>query len=167
MIVSSVYVNFETACTCSAASRLYARNPEVVSGMWVFDAWRTTHEPSRWSTFFSPEKCSIVLTWRSPTTMSASPRRIGSTSRGTSAPSYWLSASVLTITSAPSLSPASIPAWNAAASPLWLVSRTTWSIPCSRATATVRSVEPSSMMSHSTWSNPATVRGKRLNVSGS
>ena len=71
------------------------------------------------------EKCAIVFTWRSPTTMSASPRRIGATSLGMSAPSYWLSASVLTITSAPSFSPASSPAWNAAARPLLLVRRTT------------------------------------------
>ena len=84
-----------------------------------------------------------------------------------SSPSYWLSASVLTITSAPSFSPASRPAWKAAASPLWLVSRTTWSTPRSRATSTVRSVEPSSMISHSTSSKPATWRGSRLSVSGS
>ena len=83
------------------------------------------------------EKCSIVLTWRSPTTMSASPRRIGATSLGMSAPSYWLSASVLTITSAPSFRPASRPAWNAAARPLLLVRRTTWSTPCARATSIV------------------------------
>ena len=79
-----------------------------------------------------------------------------------SAPSYWLSASVLTITSAPSLSPASRPAWKAAARPLWLVRRTTWSTPCARATSIVRSVEPSSMISHSTTSNPSTCRGRWL-----
>ena len=66
------------------------------------------------------------------------------------APSYWLSASVLTITSAPSFRQASSPAWNAAARPLLLVSRTMWSTPPSRATSTVRSVEPSSITSHST-----------------
>ena len=42
---------------------------------------------------------------------------------------YWLSASVLTITSAPSFSEASRPAWNAAARPLLFVSRTMWSTP--------------------------------------
>ena len=47
-----------------------------------------------------------------------------------SAPSYWLSASVLTITSAPSFSPASSPAWKPAARPLLFVSRTMWSTPC-------------------------------------
>jgi hypothetical protein len=48
---------------------------------------------------------------RSPTTMSARPARIGSTSFGMSAARYWLSASVLTSTSAPSLNAASSPAW--------------------------------------------------------
>ena len=109
----------------------------------------------------------MVFTWRSPTTMSASPRRIGVTSLGMSAASYWLSASVLTITSAPSFSPASSPAWNAAARPLWLVRRTTWSTPFARATSTVRSVEPSSMISHSTVSKPGTWRGSRPRVTGS
>ena len=65
--------------------------------------------------------------------MSASPATIGATSFGTSRPSYWLSASVLTITSAPSLSAASRPAWKPLARPLLLVSRTMWSTPCSRA----------------------------------
>ena len=36
--------------------------------------------------FLEPEKCSIWLTWRSPTTMSASPARIGATSLAMSAP---------------------------------------------------------------------------------
>ena len=75
-------------------------------------------------------------------------------------PSYWLSASVLTITSAPSFRPASSPAWKAAARPLLFVSRTMWSTPCSRATSIVRSVEPSSMISHSTVSNPAICAGE-------
>ena len=44
--------------------------------------------------------------------MSALPARIGATSLGMSRASYWLSASVLTITSAPSLSAASRPAWK-------------------------------------------------------
>jgi hypothetical protein len=45
---------------------------------------------------------------------------------------------------------ASRPAWKPEARPLLFVSRTTWSTPCSRATSIVRSVEPSSMISHST-----------------
>src|SRR3954454_24756450 len=150
----------------SAASRLYARKPDVVSGTVVCDARRTTHEPRRWSAFLSGEKCSIDITSRSPTTMSASPRTIGSTSLGMSPPKYWLSASVLTTTSAPSLSDASRPAWKPEARPLLLVSLTTWSTPCSRATATVRSVEPSSMISHSTSSNPGTSRGRSRSVTG-
>ena len=43
-----------------AASRLEARKPEVVSGNDVEEAWRTTHEPSRWRTFLAGEKCWIV-----------------------------------------------------------------------------------------------------------
>ena len=86
-----------------------------------------------------------------------------------SAALYWLSASVLTITSAPSLRAASTPAWNAWARPLLLVRRTTCSTPCARATSTVLSVEPSSITSHSTASKPANAprevgkrRGQRL-----
>src|SRR4051794_15101629 len=99
--------------------------------------------------------------------MSASPRRIGATRRGMSRASYWLSASVLTITSAPSFSAASRPAWKPDARPLVFVSRTMWSTPCARATSTVRSVEPSSMISHSTASKPGTSRGRSRSVSGS
>src|SRR4051794_3325063 len=108
----------------------------------------------------------MVSTARSPTTRSALPRRIGSTSLGMSAAEYWLSASVLTTTSAPSFSDASRPAWKPEARPLLLVSRTTWSTPCSRAVATVPSVEPSSMINHSTSSNPGTSRGSSRSVTG-
>src|SRR5919199_4062249 len=167
MIVSSVYVYFETTATWIAASRLYARKPDVVSGTVVSDAWRTTHEPAFCRRFLSGEKCSIVSVSRSPTTMSARPSTIGATSFGMSAPEYWLSASVLTMTSAPSFRHASRPAWNPAASPLLFVSRTMWSTPCARATSTVRSVEPSSMMSHSTTSTPGTSRGRSASVAGS
>src|SRR5918998_690472 len=71
------------------------------------------------------------------------------------------------MTSAPSLSAASRPAWNPEARPLLLVSRTMWSTPCSRATSIVRSVEPSSMISHSTVSKPSTWRGRSRRVTGS
>ena len=77
-----------------------------------------------------------------------------------SRPSYWLSASVLTITSAPSFRQASSPAWKPVARPLLFVRRTMWSTPCARATSIVRSVEPSSMMSHSTTSKPAHLAGQ-------
>ena len=79
----------------------------------VPESRRTTQLPSRCSAFLEPEKCSIWPTWRSPTTMSASPARIGATSLATSAPLYWLSASVLTTTSAPSLRQASRPGLEA------------------------------------------------------
>src|SRR3954462_13807437 len=166
MIVSSVYVYFETTATWIAASRLYARKPDVVSGTSVSDAWRTTHEPAFCRRFFSGEKCSIVSVSRSPTTRSARPSTIGATSLGMSEPMYWLSASVLTMTSAPSFRQASRPAWKPAARPLLFVSLTMWSTPCSRATSIVRSVEPSSMMSHSTTSTPGTSRGRSASVAG-
>ena len=76
-----------------------------------------------------PEKCSMPVTSRSPTTMSARPSRIGRTSAGMSAAEYWLSASVFTTTSAPSFSAVSMPAWKPAARPLLLVRRTRWSTP--------------------------------------
>ena len=138
----------------------------MVSGTSVPDARRTTALPSRWSRFFSGEKCSIWSVSRSPITMSASPARIGATSFGMSPPKYWLSASVLTMMSAPSFSEASSPAWKAAARPLLFVSRTMWSTPFSRATSTVRSVEPSSITSHSTVSIPSTSRGRSASVPG-
>src|SRR5688572_31545250 len=47
MIDSSVYENSDTIVIRSAASRVYARNPLVVSGTDVFDTWRTTQLPSR------------------------------------------------------------------------------------------------------------------------
>ena len=99
--------------------------------------------------------------------MSALPARIGATSVATSRPSYWLSASVLTITSAPSFRQASRPAWKPFARPLLFVSRTMWSTPFARATSIVRSVEPSSMISHSTASKPGTSRGRSCSVTGS
>src|SRR5437879_5997904 len=58
--VSSVYVKRETTCTWRAASRLYARKPEVVSGTFVSEARRTTQLPRRCRTFLSGEKCSTV-----------------------------------------------------------------------------------------------------------
>ncbi len=109
----------------------------------------------------------MPVTSRSPITMSARPSRIGPTSVSTSAPWYWLSASVFTITSAPSFSAVSMPAWKPVARPLLFVSRTRWSTPWARATATVSSVEPSSTTSHSTTSKPATSRGRSASVCGS
>ena len=97
--------------------------------MLVSEARRTTALPSRWSRFLIGEKCSISSIGRAPTTMSASPARIGWISLGMSAALYWLSASVFTTMSAPSFSAASSPAWKAAARPLLLVSRTMWSTP--------------------------------------
>ena len=106
-----------------------ARNPEVVSSTLVPDARRTTQLPSRCRSLLLGLKCSTVRTCRSPTTMSARPARTGSTSRGMSEAGYWLSASVLTIASAPSLSAASSPAWKAVASPRCPVRRTIDAVP--------------------------------------
>ena len=139
----------------------------MVSGTSVSDACRTTHEPQRWSSFFDDENSGWSRTWRSPITMSARCSRIGPTSFGMSSARYWLSASVLTMTSAPSFSAASRPAWKATARPLFCVNRTTWSTPWARATSTVRSVDPSSMISHSTSSKPSTSRGSSESVTGS
>src|SRR5215467_9109453 len=49
MIDSSVYENSDTIVIRIAASRVYARNPLVVSGTVVFDTCRTTQLPSAWS----------------------------------------------------------------------------------------------------------------------
>ena len=101
---------------------------------------------------------------RAPITRSASPARIGAVSFGMSAAWYWLSASVLTMTSAPARSAASMPAANARAKP-----GSTPDGRCDRprpawATATVASVLPSSMTSHSTRSKPGTARGRLASV---
>jgi hypothetical protein len=80
-------------------------------------------------------------------------------------PGYWLSASVLTMTSAPRRRDASMPAMNARASPRFPRKRTTSATPHSRAIREVPSVEPSSITSTSTTSNPATARGSRSSVS--
>ena len=101
---------------------------------------------------------------RAPMTRSASPARIGAVSFGMSPAWYWLSASVLTITSAPARTAASSPAANARARPWLRPRRTRWSTPAALATATVRSVLPSSITIHSTRAKPATARGKAASV---
>ena len=60
MIDSSVYEKSETMVIRSAASRVYARNPLVVSGTVVFDTWRTVQLPNRCSSFFGHDMCRIV-----------------------------------------------------------------------------------------------------------
>ena len=86
---------------------------------------------------------------------------------GFRAPLYWLSASVLTMKSAPALRHASMPAWNAAASPLFRRRRTMWSTPWARATSDVPSRDPSSITSTSTTSMPGMLRGRSASVAGS
>ena len=139
----------------------------MASGTEVPDACRTTQLPACWRRFFTIENSSMPITSRSPITMSALPARIGATRAGMSSAEYWLSASVFTMTSAPSFRHASSPAWNAYARPLLFVSLTMWSTPSSLATSMVRSVDPSSMISHSTTSKPSTSRGRAPREMGS
>ena len=77
-----------------------------------------TDSPDSERTTLVPAVCSARLTTlnsatrpvcRSPTTMSASPASTGATRAGMHDESYWLSASVLTMTSAPRRSDSSIP----------------------------------------------------------
>src|SRR5688500_4988369 len=81
---SSVYVKSDTMFMRSAASRVYARKPLVVSGTRVFDTCRTTQLPRRCRRLRVQDKCLSVSTLRSPMTTSAAPltsrseeRRVG------------------------------------------------------------------------------------------
>ena len=96
-----------------------ARKPLGASGMAVLLAMRTAQLPSFCSAFLTGEKWRMMRMGRSPTTMSAEPSRTGATRAGMPAARYWLSASVLTMTSAPRWRQASSPVMNARASP-WL-----------------------------------------------
>ena len=150
--------------------RLPAERPEPRGGVADIGRRRTPGRPrcrARCRRFLSGEKSSTASMGRSPITRSASPATIGATSSGMQDPSYWLSASVLTITSAPARSPASRPVRKALASPRFSPTCTTWSTPSSRATSAVRSALPSSITSHSTTSNPGTSRGRSASVCGS
>lgn len=139
---STVYEKSVVTNSRSAASRESARKPLTVSGTSVSEAQRTTPLPTRWSAFLNDEKCSTLPTWRSPITTSAWPARMGAIRRGIAPPGYWWSPSVLTMISAPRRSAASLPVWNARASPLRPAWRTTKSAPLASATATVSSVRP-------------------------
>ena len=121
-------------------------------------------EPHRCIQRLSGEKWAILSVCRLPITTSARPARIGSTRRGMSEPGYWLSASVLTMMSAPRRSDASIPAMNAAERPRFFGKRTTWCTPSSAAFACVPSVLPSSITSTSIASTPSMRRGRSARV---
>ena len=120
--------------------------------------------PSSCNAFLVREKCGVSTIGRAPITRSASPDRIGAVSFGMSSAWYWLSASVLTITSAPARTAASRPAANARARPWLRPRRTRWSTPPALATSAVRSVLPSSITIHSTRSKPGTARGRAASV---
>jgi hypothetical protein len=83
-----------------------------------------------------------------------------------SSDSYWLSASVLTITSAPRARHSLSPRSKARARPWWVTSCTTWSTPHSRAISGVRSVLPSSTTKVSITSTPGSVLGREAKVTG-
>src|SRR5690606_8677889 len=112
------------------------------------------------------DMCRMVLMLRSPMTISARPESSGATSSAMSDPEYWLSASVLTMMSAPARRLASMPATKAAARPFRRRNRTTWWAPCARATSDVRSVEPSSTIRISIVSIPGIDRGRSASVAG-
>ncbi len=76
-----------------------------------------------------------------------------------SAASYCMSASKLTMTSAPMASDSVSPAEKASASPRFVTRRRTRSAPAARARSEVASVEPSSITSLSNSEKPGTRRG--------
>jgi len=97
-----------------AASRLIALNPLGASAMFVLLTNCTIRLPIFCNTFFMTEKDSMSSIGLIPIVISALPARIGAVRAGISAALYWLSASVLTITSAPSPMQAFSPARKAA-----------------------------------------------------
>ena len=133
----------------------------------VPDSTRTAWVPTCCSAFFTGENVEMSDSGRVPTTTSASPSRTGATSAGMSAPTYWLSASVFTMMSAPARRLASMPVMNARARPRFTWWLTTWCTPWARATSTVRSVLPSSMTSSSMTSTPGISVGRSAIVPGS
>jgi hypothetical protein len=80
---------------------------------------------------------------------------------------YWLSPSVLTRMSAPSSKERTTPSRKDRPRPWVRAWWTKWVTPCSRATATVRSVHPSSMTRISISSTPGTWRGMVARTEGS
>src|SRR5688500_17169561 len=127
-------------------SREYARNPLAASGRSVLAALLTIWLPIFCSSTFGPEKCSTRWTCRSAMTMSARPATIGCTRSAMRSCGYWLSPSVLTTMSAPSSSARWTPSWKDRPRPRLRAWRTKCTTPCSLATSTVRSVDPSSMI---------------------
>ncbi len=93
----------------SAAAREYARNPLVASCTGTRAMELTTLVPATCRTRLTAPNSATFWVWRSPTAMSARPSTIGATRSGMLEESYWLSASVLTMTSAPSRVASSIP----------------------------------------------------------
>ncbi len=85
-----------------AASRWMARKPLGASATRVPLITCTIQLPSFCRRFFRKEKCSMLAMGRSPMTIMARRSRIGRTRSGMEAAEYWLSASVLMMTSAPS-----------------------------------------------------------------
>ena len=121
--------------------------------------------PSSCSAFLVREKCGVSMIGRAPITMSASPARIGAVSLGMSSAQYWLSASVLTMTSAPARSAASMPGGERPREALVAAEADDVVDARRLGHATVSSVLPSSMTIHSTCAKPGTARGRLASVS--
>ena len=79
-----------------------ARKPLVASATFVPETVRTMPEPQRCIQRLSGEKCAILSVWRLPMTTSARPCEDGGDEARDVGARYWLSASVLTMMSAPS-----------------------------------------------------------------
>jgi len=167
MRVSCVYVKSLTTTSRSAAAREMARKPLAASGIADPAAVPTTHEPKPESSRLLAPKCASPRRPRSPMTRSALPSSTGLTSSPIEAAWYWLSPSVLTMTSARSRSAASRPRRKARASPSRAGARTMWVTPARRATATVSSVEPSSITRTSMDVNPGSDEGSCAIVAAS
>ncbi len=99
-------------------------------------------------------------------TTSALPSKIGCINSAILFHGYWLSQSVLTMISAPSISQCMMPWWNAVHRPLFALNSTIWWIHSFFATSVVLSVLPSLIMRNSI-STPGSVFGRSRKVIGS
>lgn len=105
--------------------------------------------PNRWRYRLNGVKWIFFPGFLFPITTSALPARMGAMREEIIFHGYWLSQSVFTMISAPSMSPCMIPWWNAVPRPRWALNSMIWCIPSSRATSLVLSVLPSLIMRYS------------------
>ena len=132
------------------------------------DAWRTTHEPSRCSDFFSGEKCSIVVD------LAVADDHVGVAGDDRRDELRDVRAVVLVVgvgvddhVGAELQARVEARPGSRRRGPCCSSAGRCGRRRCARATSIVRSVEPSSMTSHSTASKPATSRGRSASVAGS